>query len=148
MKIYQIVNIGLYIPSYFLNRTQTLQELMNHISDDVSIYGRISLTLKDYLVKYSKVFDAAFIKVTAETGAVLPNETLKGLKGMINSGQIVIGVQLTIIHESNLKITDFSYPFRMLSAAFIIRKPEYKPEVLGILKTFSFPMGFTHPMTI
>ena len=56
---------------------------------------------------------------------------------MINSGQIDIRVQPIITHELNMKITDFSYPFQMLSAAFIIRKPEYKLEILGILKTFS-----------
>ena len=81
IETHRIVNIGLYIPSCFLNRSQTLQELMPHISDDVNIYGRMLLTPKDYLVKYLKVFNTAYIKITAETGAVLPNETLKRLKG-------------------------------------------------------------------
>ena len=42
--------------------------------------------------------------------------------------------------ESNMKISDFAYPFQMISATFIIRKSEYKPEVLGILKTFSWQL--------
>ena len=44
------------------------------------------------------------------------------------------------MYESNLKIADFSYPFQMTSATFAIRKPEYKPEVFGILKTFSWQL--------
>ena len=42
------------------------------------------------------------------------------------------------MHESNMKIEDFTYSFEMFSASFIIRKSEYKPEVFGILKTFSW----------
>ena len=101
------------------------------------MHGRILLTLGKYLVKYSKVFDKTYIKVTEEDGVTLPNGTLLGLKRLLSTEEIDIGVQSTIMLEANMKVPDFAYPFQMLSATFIIRKPGYKPEVLGILKTFS-----------
>ena len=51
--------------------------------------------------------------------------------------------QLVIINEPNIKIAEFSYPFQTLSASFVIQKPEYKPEVFGILKTFSCQLWIT-----
>ena len=62
---------------------------------------------------------------------------------MLSTREIDLTVQTSIIHESSMNTVDFSYPFEMLSAAFVIQKPEYKPEVFGILKTFSWQLWIT-----
>ena len=63
MEKRQIANLGFYIPSYIINRASSFQKLMLHISDDKNMYGRILLTLKEYLVEYSKVFDDILINL-------------------------------------------------------------------------------------
>ena len=132
----RIVKLGFYVKPTHMDR----ENLMPYISADKNMYGRILLTLKEYLEKNSKIFNETQIIVTGEKNAVLPNGTLKGLKRLINAGEIDIAVQPILIYESNMKIMDFAYPFEMLSAVFVIQKPDYKPEVLGILKTFSWQL--------
>ena len=136
----RIVKIGFYVYPTDMDDASSFEDLMPYISSKENMYGRILLTMKEYLEKYSKVFDETQIIITGETSAVLPNRTLKGLKRMLSTREIDIAVQSVIINEPNLKIADFSYPFEMLSAAFVIQKPEYKPEVFGILKTFSWQL--------
>ena len=138
MEKFQIVKLGFYVPYDILDRTNSVQDILQYISGGKNMYGRILLTLTEYLEKCTKVFDETQIKITAEDSAILPNGTLKGFKRFINTGEIDIAVEPTIISESNMKIANFSYPFQMFSATFVIRKPEYKPEVLGILKIFSW----------
>ena len=138
MEIGRIVNLGFYIPSSILYHARSSEEIMQDISDNKNMYGRILLTLDEYLVNFSKIFNESRMKITGEISTVFPNGTLKGLKRFISTGVIDIAVEPTIMREPNIKIADFAYPFQMLSATFVIRKPEYKPELLGILKTFSW----------
>ena len=140
MGKHKLVKLGLYIPSYVLNRARSSEELMEYISGGKNMHGKILIALKEYLTEYSKVFDEAQVILTGEISTVLPNGTFKGLKRMLNAREIDIAVQPAIMHESNMKIADFSYPFQMTSATFVVRKPDYKPEIFGILKTFSWQL--------
>ena len=140
MEKLQSVKLGFYVPYDILDNASSSEDIIQYMTDGENMYGRILLTLADYLQKYSKVFEEPEIKITAEDSAILPNGTLKGFKRFINTGEIDIAVEPTIIYETNMKIADFSYPFQMFSATFVIRKPEYEPEVLGILKTFSWQL--------
>ena len=136
----RIMKLGFYVNPARFYQARSFQQLMPHISDSKNMYGRILLTLKGYIEKYSKVFDETQIKITEKKTRTLPNGTVTGLKKLISTGTIDIAVQPVPMYESNLKIADFSYPFQMTSATFAIRKPEYKPEVFGILKTFSWQL--------
>ena len=53
---------------------------------------------------------------------------------MITEGEIDMTALPVIMNE---------FPFQMLSAAFVIRKPEYKPEIFGILKTLPWSLWMT-----
>ena len=134
----RIIKLGFYVQPAYMYRVRSFQNLIACLSDEKNTYGRILLTLKEYLEKYSKAFDEAEIIVTDKKDAILNNGILKGIKRMLSTEEIDLTVQISIIHESSMNIVDFSYPFEMFSAAFVIRKPEYKAEVFGILKTFSW----------
>ena len=76
----RIIKLGFYVQAAHMYRVRSFQNLMAYLSDEKNIYGRILLTLKEYLEKYSKAFDEVEIIVTDKKGAILPNGTLKGIK--------------------------------------------------------------------
>ena len=103
MEKFQIVKLGFYVPYDILDKANSAQDILQYISGGKNMYGRILLTLTEYLEKCTKVFDETQIKITAEDSAILPNGTLKGFKRFINTGEINIAVEPTIISESNMK---------------------------------------------
>ena len=72
-----------------------------------------------------------------------PNGTLEGLSKLITQLEIDIAVQPVIVDESSMEMIDFPYPYQLVSATFVIRKPEYKPQTFGILQIFSLPLWIT-----
>ena len=132
----QVVKLGFYV----YNEMTSEEILKDHLLDKINPYGRILLNLRHYLVKYTKTFDKAYILSSSETKKIFPNGTLQGLIRNISQKEIDIAVQPLLQDELSAKFVDFSYPFELLSGTFITQMPEYKPEVLGILKTFSWPL--------
>ena len=132
----QVVKLGFYV----YNEMTSEEILKDHLLDKINPYGRILLNLRDYLVKYTKTFDKAYILSSSETKKIFPNGTLQGLIRNVSRKEIDIAVQPFLQDELSAKFADFSYPFELLSGTFITQMPEYKPEVLGILKTFSWPL--------
>ena len=104
--------------------------------------GKILITLKEYVVKYSKAFDEASFKVTGEINAVLPNGTLKGLKKLIGTGEIDIAVEQIM---SNMKIADFSYPFQRLLLHFLVGNRIINQEVSASRNHFPVSFGSLSP---
>ena len=115
-----------------------MEKLMNYLLDGKDLYGRILLDLKEYLVTHSKTFDETKTVITTRDHKKYPNGTVEGLVKLINESKIDIEVQPFIMHESNMEMGDFAYPYQLFSASFVIPKPEYKPHIFGILQTFSW----------
>ena len=136
----QVVKLAFLVSSRMMSGGLSEKILLEHLSDEDNPYGRILLNLVAYLVKYTKIFDKADILASSERTDLYPNGTLEGLIGNISRKEVDIAVQPFLTDEEDAKFVDFSYPFEMLSATFMTRMPEYKPEPLGILRTFSCPL--------
>ena len=128
----QVVKLGFYVSPELTSEKM----IMDYLSDKMNLYGRILFSLRDYLVKYTKTFDKAYILTSSEDEKIFPNDSLEGLKRSVNQKEMDIAVQPFLQYELREKFVDFSYSFEMLSATFMTHIPE-SPEVLGILKTFS-----------
>ena len=136
----EVVKLGFLVPSHLMSHELSEETFMTHLSDKKNSDGKILLDFVDYLIKYTKTFDKVYFLVSKEIPKILPNGTLKGFIGNINRKEVDIAVQPFINDELKAKFVDFSYPFRLISATFVTQMPEYKPEVLGILRTFSWPL--------
>ena len=68
---------------------------------------------------------------------------MEGLTEMIDHSEINIDVQQVNMDDSSMEATDFSNPYQLISATFVIQKPEYKPHIFGILQNFSWPLCIT-----
>ena len=143
----QAVKLGYIVPQKVISGGFSKKVLMDYLSDVEQPYGRILLTLRDYLVKNTKTFENVYILLS--TGSkVFPNGTLKGLIEKINRKEVDIAVQPFANNELRAKFVDFSYPFELLSGTFVTQMPEYKPEVLGILRTFSCSLWISILLTL
>ena len=140
MAKFEVVKLGFFVSSYLTTYEWSKEIFMEHLSDRENPDGRILLNLRDYLVKYIKTFDNVNFLVTSEIKEIFPNGTMKGLIGNINRKEADIVVQPFLNDELSSKFVDFSYPFEMLSATFMTQMPEYKPQILGILQTFSWSL--------
>ena len=72
------VKLGLFVYPGYIHSAGSLENLMTYISEDSNMNGRILLTLKEYLEKYSKVFNETQIIVTGESDN-MPNGNINGL---------------------------------------------------------------------
>ena len=70
--------LGLFVYPGYIHSASSLENLMPYISEDCNMNGRILLTLKEYLEKYSKVFNETQIIVTGESDN-MPNGNINGL---------------------------------------------------------------------
>ena len=137
------INLGFRVnPSVFRDGF-SYEKFIDYLSDRKNVNGRIFLNLREYLVTFSKAFDEANIFLTTRYNMQYPNGSLEGLSKLINESKIDVAIQPVIMHKSSMEIADFSYPYQLVSATFVIRKPEYKPQIFGILQTFSWPLWIT-----
>ena len=143
METQRGLKLGFRVSPSFLNNGFSMEKLMNYLLDGRNVDGRILLDLKEYLVKYLKTFDKAEIVITTRDHKKYPNGTVVGLVRLINESKIDTEVQPFIMHESNMEMGDFAYPYPLISAAFVIPEPEYKPQIFGILQTFSWQLWIT-----
>ena len=148
MAKFEEVKLGFFVSSYLTTYEWSKEIFMEHLSDRENADGRILLNLRDYLVKYTKTFNRVYITDSSENEKIFPNGTLKGLIGNISRKEIDIAVQPFLNDELNAKFVDFSYPFELISATFVTQMPEYKPKVLGILQTFSWPLWISILLTL
>ena len=143
METQRNVILGFYVPPSAFRNGYSYEKFKNYLLNRKNMDGRIFLNLEEYLVTFSKAFDGATAFITTTSSKQYPNGTIEGLGKLINKSEIDITVQPVIMHEFSMEIGDFSYPYEPTSAAFVIPKPEYKPQVFGILQTFSWPLWMT-----
>lgn len=133
MKARQLVKIGYYIPLEYT----FFETYVAHLSNKKRHWAQILMTLSDYLVKYSKQFDGVSLIFTSQLSSILPNGTCLGVHGLVNRSQVDIGFPPTQLREENIDIFDHSYPYKLTSFTFLTPKPQYKPQIFGILHTFA-----------
>ena len=143
METQRRLKLGFRVHSSIFSDGSSHEKLMNYLLDRRNVFGRIFLNLKEYLLSYSKSFDEVETITTTKNNIRYTNGTLKGLGNLINQSAIDIAVQPVIVHESSMEMVDFSYPYQLISATFVIRKPEYKPQIFGILQIFSWQLWIT-----
>ena len=116
---------------------------MEYLLNKKNVNGRIFLDLADYLDTHSKKFQFTDLSFTTRENIQYPNESLDGLAKLINQSEIDVAAYPVIMYESSMETGDFSYPYQLISATFVIPNPEYKPQIFGILQTFSLPLWIT-----
>lgn len=98
------------------------------------------MTLAEYLVTHSNTFKDASLVLSTHRSGIFLNGTLTGLIGSINRSEVDIAVQPLPMNELSTKVVDFVYPYELYSGTFMTKKPDYKPQMFGILQTFSLPL--------
>lgn len=78
--------------------------------------------------------------LTDESNSIDTNGTLTGLMGHINRTEIDIGVQSFTMSVISTETEDFSYFYKLYYGTFMTEKPQYEPQILGILQTFSLSL--------
>ena len=111
--------------------------VMDYLTKRINFQNKLTLTLADYLIKYSKKFDEFTLSINTEPNEIYLNGTSTGLLRKINQSKIDIGVIPFIMDKETTEIVDFSYPYEFPHTTFMTRKPEFKPKMFGILQTFS-----------
>lgn len=139
----QTLRIGYYIPREAqLFKDNNFEHYSAYFSDLKNIYGRIMLTVIDYLVFNSKKFDSFSISISRDPNTIFPNGTLSGIEGLINRSEVDIGLPPIVLNKKN-EWVEFCYPYKLKSATFFTVKPRLKMQSFDISETFTMPLWIT-----
>lgn len=154
MGIRDLVLLGVECPSDYKiiaekERPDVRDRLFTHLlTSKTNVQGRMLYTLADYFVRYTKMFRSARFQMVFEADAIFENGTAaSGLIKRINASTVNIGVLSKEMDEKAAAAVNFAYPYRLSSQTFVIQKPEYKPQLFGILQTFSSSVWVTILLT-
>ena len=109
--------------------------------------GRQLVALGQYL-QQTKKFGRIFVHNTNQHPVIFPNGTLEGIMGMVNRSEVDIDVTQLRCNEFTMQTVDFCYPYKMHDHTFVTFKPEYKPNVFGILQAFSLNVWMTLALVV
>lgn len=105
----------------------------SYLSDKFNVNGRVLLDLGDYLTKYSRKFDRVRCLITVDESLKFPN-------GVLPQSKFDIGIDPFIMDNTTMVIMDFAFPYHLDTSTLMARKARYKPQIFGILQTFSLPL--------
>lgn len=80
-----------------------------------------TLTLTDFLVFHSKIFDSASLLI--DQSRLLPNGTLLGIEGLVTRSEADIAMPLALLNEENENV-EFCCYGKLSSVTFFYTKTE------------------------
>lgn len=121
----------------FENSTYRKGTIEDFFSKKTNPHGQLLLALEEYFIDSKKMFNEVQYILTFVPDQILDDGTYTGIIKYINLSYVDIGVVPMDIYELTRDVVDFSYPYRHHYYTFVTPKPQYKPQVFGILKTLS-----------
>lgn len=140
MNTLKIVKLGFYIPPVLKPLLNSTEREYQYLSLKSNAYGRLLLTLKNFLERYEEKIDTVDYFITYEHDQ---SDTLKGLIGHINRSEVDVGVLPMHMYKESLEAVDFCYPYKLYYFTFVTPKPTYKPQIFGIFQTLSLSVWIT-----